>query len=80
MVIGEILEGVIHVGDRVSGLGRDLTIAAIEFLTRADRTSDVALGFRYADEEDLAQLRQGATDGLVLSISAADSNSGGPSP
>ena len=33
MVVGEIVEGVVRIGDRATVLGVDLSVAAIEMLT-----------------------------------------------
>jgi hypothetical protein len=72
MVVGEIVEGDVRVGDRVSGLGRDLPVEAVEMLTRSDRSCSVALAFRYSDEAELAQLRQRLASSSTLTITAAD--------
>jgi hypothetical protein len=73
MIAGEILDGVVRVGDRASGLGGDFPVAAVEMLTRSDRSCDVALGVRYADDDDLARLRRSATAGMELRLSSGDS-------
>jgi hypothetical protein len=68
MVVGEIVEGHVRVGDHVSRLGRDRPIDAVEMLTRSDRSCSVALGFRYSDEAELAQLRQRLASSSTLTI------------
>jgi hypothetical protein len=68
MAIGEIVDGVVRIGDRVLGLGFELRVDAIEMITRSDRTCDVALGFRYADEATLTRLQQCTTGAPVLRI------------
>ena len=73
MIAGEILDGVIRVGDRASGLPRDVSVAAVEVLTRSDRSCDVALGVRYTDDGDLTRLRQAATGGVELNLSPGES-------
>lgn len=72
MIVGEILDGVIRVGDRTSGLGPEVPIVAVEMLTRSDRTCGVALGVRYADSDDLARLLRAATHGVELSVSPGE--------
>jgi hypothetical protein len=71
MIAGEIVSGVIRIGDRTTGLGREVSVAAVEMLTRSDRTCDVALGVRYSDDEDLARLEGSAATGAELSISSS---------
>jgi hypothetical protein len=75
MIVGEIVEGIVRVGDRASGLGRDFSVAGVEMVTRSDRTCDVALGVRYAGDEDLERLRGSAVSGLELSLSSGESMS-----
>ena len=70
VIAGEILSGTIRVGDRISGLGRDVSVAAVEALLRSDRSSDVALGVRYSDDEDLARLKGAAANGSEIAISS----------
>jgi hypothetical protein len=65
MATGEIVDGVIRVGDRVIGLGFTLRVSGIEMLTRSEGACDIALGFRYSDEGDLARLQQSAAPGTV---------------
>src|SRR5579871_3490867 len=69
MIVGEIVSGVIRVGDRISGLGREIPIAAVGNLTRVDRSCDVTVGVRYTDEGDLGRLKGFATTGRELIIS-----------
>jgi hypothetical protein len=73
MVAGQIVDGVIRVGDRTSDLGPDLVVSAVEMLTRSDRTCDVALGFRYSDEAELELLRRRASAGTTLAIASSES-------
>jgi hypothetical protein len=73
MIAGQIVDGVVRVGDRASGLGRDFPVAAVEMLTRSDRSCDVALGVRCADDDELAVLRRSATIGMELSLSSSES-------
>ena len=73
MVVGEILDGVVGVGDWVSGLGREVSISGVEMLTRSGRPCDVALGLRYSDEGDLSRLRQHAVNGDILDITSSKS-------
>lgn len=72
MVVGEVVDGVIRVGDRTSDLGRNLVVSGVEMLTRSDRTCDVALGFRYSDETDLELLRQRASERATLAIVSSE--------
>jgi hypothetical protein len=74
MAIGEIVDGVIRVGDRVIGLGFSLRVSGIEMLTRSEGACDIALGFRYGDEGDLARLQQNAAPGTLLRLESGDSN------
>jgi hypothetical protein len=71
MIVGDVVSGAIRVGDRATGLGREVSVAGVEMLTRADRTCDVALGVRYSDDEDLARLKGSAATGAELAISSA---------
>jgi len=73
MIVGEIIDGVVRVGDRASGLGRDVSVAGVEMLTRSDRSCDVALGVRYTDDDDLERLRASATSGQELSLASGES-------
>jgi len=73
MIVGEILDGVVRVGDRISGLGRDVSVAGVEMLTRSDRSCDVALGVRYADDDDLERLQRSALPGMELGLASDES-------
>jgi len=69
MVVGEIVSGVVRAGDRASAPGSSFVVAAVEMLTHSDRTCDIALGFRYSDDEQLAQLKAFAESTVALDLS-----------
>lgn len=57
MVMGDVLAGTIRPGDLASSGQVTFPIAAVEMVNRRDRAFNVALGFRYSNEEELAQLK-----------------------
>ncbi len=71
MVIGEVVDGLVRIGDRVVGPGFELRVDGIEMLTRSDRTGDIALGFRYTDESALTRLQQCTMPGTMLQVESA---------
>ena len=68
MVVGEVVSGTVRPGDRASRSGLEFVVSAVEMLTRSDRKCDVALGFRYSDDELLTQLKAFAQPAVVLDL------------
>ena len=71
MVIGDITEGGVRIGARVtSGAEIDVPVAAIEMLNRRspEKTGVVALGFRYSDEAELSRWLGQDLPGKVLTL------------
>jgi hypothetical protein len=68
MVVCEVVSGTVRPGDRASRPGAEFVVSAVEMLTYPDRRCDIALGFRYADDEVLTQLKAFAETAAVLNL------------